>query len=56
MDEGKKSKEGLPVAKSDRKAWEIYQELDLGIGGYAITPSTDTRRGVQKAIRRKLSR
>ncbi len=41
---------------SDRSAWEIYQALDLGPGGYAIAPSTDTRRGVQEAIRRKLGR
>jgi len=44
------------VQKPDRSAWEIYQALDLGPGGYAIAPSTDTRRGVQEAIRRKLGR
>lgn len=36
--------------------YEIYRELDLGPGGYAIAPSTETRRGVQEAIRRKLGR
>lgn len=36
--------------------YEVYQELDLGPGGYAIAPSTDTRRGVQAALRRKLKR
>ena len=30
--------------------------VDLGPGGYAIAPSTATRRGVQKAIRKKLGR
>lgn len=39
-----------------RSAYEIYQELDLGPGGYSIAPSTQTRRGVQDAIRRKLNR
>lgn len=39
-----------------RSAFEIYEELDLGPGGYAIAPSTDTRRGVQEALRRKLGR
>ncbi len=39
-----------------RSAYEIYEELDLGPGGYAIAPSTDTRRGVQEALRRKLGR
>jgi hypothetical protein len=34
-----------------RTAYEIYEGLDLGPGGYAIAPSTKTRRGVKKAIR-----
>jgi len=42
--------------KSGRSAWEVYEALDLGPGGYAIAPSTGTRRGVQEAIRRKLGR
>jgi hypothetical protein len=33
--------------------YEIYRALDLGPGGYAIAPSTDTRRGVQDALKRK---
>jgi hypothetical protein len=37
-------------------AWEIYEKLDLGPGGYAVAPSTESRRGVQEAIRRKHSR
>ena len=39
-----------------RTAWEIYEELDLGPGGYAIAPSTEVRRGVREALRRKLGR
>ncbi len=42
--------------ESRRTAYEIYEELDLGPGGYAVAPSTETRRGVQEAIRRKLGR
>lgn len=34
----------------------VYQTLDLGPGGYAIAPSTDVRRGVRRAIARKLAR
>ena len=55
-------KEGLFVLRDRlgdqprRTAYEIYEELDLGPGGYAIAPSTETRRGVQQAIRRKLNR
>ena len=36
--------------------YDIYATLDLGPGGYAIAPSTDARRGMQEAIRRKLNR
>lgn len=39
-----------------RTPYEIYEELDLGPGGYAIAPSTETRRGVGEAVRRKLQR
>jgi Arc/MetJ-type ribon-helix-helix transcriptional regulator len=42
--------------RTERTAYEIYQELDLGPGGYAVAPSTDSRRAVQEAIRRKLAR
>ena len=34
----------------------VYSELDLGEGGYAIAPSTEVRRGVKQAIKRKLHR
>ena len=39
-----------------RTPYDIFRELDLGPGGYASAPSTDTRRGAQSAIRRKLGR
>jgi hypothetical protein len=39
-----------------RVPYEIYCELDLGPGGYAIAPSTDVRRGVTRALRKKLRR
>jgi hypothetical protein len=44
------------VQKAQRTRYEIYAELDLGPGGYATAPSTDTRRGVRAAIKRKLGR
>ena len=53
-------KEGLRSLKkqvqdaSERRPFDVYQGLDLGPGGYAIAPSTQTRRGVIKAIRKKL--
>jgi hypothetical protein len=40
--------------QASQSPYDIYARLDLGPGGYAIAPSTDTRRGVQEAIRRKL--
>jgi len=55
-------KQGLhALAESARRngsqtPYEIYSQLDLGPGGYAVAPSTETRRGVREAIRRKLGR
>jgi len=55
-------KRGLLLLRDDlaqrahRTPYEIYAELELGPGGYAIAPSTDSRRGVQEAIKRKLRR
>jgi hypothetical protein len=39
-----------------RTPYDVYRQLDLGPGGYAIVPSTDTRRGVRMALRKKLHR
>jgi hypothetical protein len=33
--------------------FDIFRQLDLGPGGYAIAPSTRTRAGVRQAIERK---
>jgi hypothetical protein len=40
--------------QTPRTAYEIYEGLDLGPGGYAIAPSTEARSGVKEALRRKL--
>jgi hypothetical protein len=40
--------------RAHRRPYDVYRELDLGPGGYAIAPSTRTRDGVRAAIRRKL--
>jgi hypothetical protein len=42
--------------RAQRTPYDLYQTLDLGPGGYAIAPSTQTRRGVQAALKRKLRR
>ncbi|MFQ5791749.1 MAG: ribbon-helix-helix protein, CopG family [Acidobacteriota bacterium] len=36
--------------------FEIYRQLDLDPGGHAIAPSTEVRRGVREALRKKLRR
>ncbi len=41
---------------ADRRPFDVYQELDLGPGGYAIAPSTATKRGVKQALKKKLRR
>ena len=52
-------KQGLMTLRDHaaRHAWrtpyEVYNKLDLGPGGYAIAPSTDSRRGVMTALSRK---
>jgi hypothetical protein len=54
-------KQGLLALRDQRsggaaKAYEIYRELDLGPGGYALAPSTETRRGVADVLRRRRRR
>lgn len=42
--------------EATRTPYEIYRQLDLGPGGYAVAPSSGSRRGVTQAIRNKLRR
>jgi hypothetical protein len=45
------------VAEQARQTpFEVYRKLDLGKGGYAVAPSTETRKGVQAVLRRKSRR
>lgn len=52
-------KQGLQSLKqrvseeSGRKPYDLFRQLDLGPGGYAVAPSTETRRGVAAALRKK---
>ncbi len=41
---------------ASRAPFDVYRELDLGEGGYAIAPSTEVRRGVREALARKHGR
>ena len=36
--------------------YDIYKQLDLGPGGYAVGSSRETRRTIRDAIRKKLKR
>ncbi len=55
-------KRGLRVLQThvrqtpERTPYEIYRELDLGPGGYAIASSSNTRDGVRLALKRKHGR
>jgi hypothetical protein len=40
-------------SKPQKTAWEIYQSLDLGEGGYAAGPATETRKTVRQILERK---
>ena len=40
--------------ESRHHPYALYERLDLGPGGYAIAPSTQTRRGGAAALRKKL--
>ena len=42
--------------RSDKLPYQIYDELELGEGGWSVAPSTDSRRGVREALRRKHER
>jgi hypothetical protein len=39
-----------------RRPYDVFRQLDLGPGGYAIAPSTETRKGVATALRKKFRR
>ena len=39
---------------SEQRPYDFYARLDLGPGGYANAPSTEARRGVAIALRKKL--
>jgi hypothetical protein len=41
---------------AQRRPFDVFRQLDLGPGGYANAPSTETRRGVAAALRKKFRR
>ena len=55
-------KQGLSAYENDileqayRKPYEIFRQLDLGAGGYAIAPAREAKSAIAEVIRRKHSR
>jgi hypothetical protein len=39
-----------------KRPYDVYAAFDLGPGGYARVPSTDVKRGIREALRRKHGR
>ena len=48
--------EAQAMGQVGRKPYDIYRELDLGDGGYAIAPARQAKSAVVDAIRRKHKR
>jgi hypothetical protein len=54
LKEGLRSLQQQVRNSAGQRPYDLYASLDLGPGGYAREPSTETRRGVTAAIRKKL--
>lgn len=39
--------------EASKRPYDVYATLDLGQGGYASVPSTEVKRGVREALRKK---
>lgn len=48
--------EAVAMQQLKRKPYDIYRELDLGEGGYAIAPAREAKAAVADAISRKHKR
>lgn len=54
-------KRGLQALRSElqqdagRVPFDVYRELDLGVGGYASVPSFAVKRGVREKLKKKVS-
>ncbi len=44
------------LEQAPRKPYEIFRQLDLGTGGYAVAPARDAKSAITEVIRRKHSR
>ena len=53
LKQGLKAYEGQTQAQTKRKPYDIYRELDLGAGGYALAPAREAKSAVAEILRRK---
>ncbi len=53
LKEGLKSLRLQIRSRKGRASHDIYEDLDLGPGGYAIAPSSNVKEAVRRAIRKK---
>ena len=53
---GLEAYEEKAMQEAHRKPYDVYRELDLGGGGYAIAPAREAKSAVAEAIRRKHKR
>ena len=56
LKQGLRSLKQQVLDASGQRPFDFYDRLDLGPGGYAIAPSTETRRGVTGALLKKLQK
>jgi hypothetical protein len=48
--------EAETLERAHRKPYEVFRQLDLGTGGYAVAPARDAKSAVVEVIRRKRQR
>lgn len=53
MKYGLKAYEDQALQQATHRPYEIYRDLDLGEGGYAVASARDAKSSVSDAIRRK---
>ena len=53
---GLKTYEEVSQREQTPSAWELYQKIDLGEGGWAKAPARDAKAAVHEALRRKHKR
>jgi hypothetical protein len=56
LKQGLNAYEGQALQQATRSPYDIYRELDLGPGGYAVAPARTAKSAVADTIRRKHGR